>query len=531
MADNYTQRPNRQSDPYARPDASAAAGSGNDPLAELARLIGQTDPFGEFGRDARRAQAAPQPQPGSAPQQAARRPAPAASEWGDAPLGVPAMPQHAQDPRRPGASANYAASQPAYAPAAQPAAYAPAAPPQPHAPAQAYGFDADGAAQAQPGQANAYPADAYQAYDAAAYGQQQAGPDAAYETDAYYQAGHVAPEADDIYDDAPPPQRRRIVLIASVAALVVLGVAGAWGYRSMFGPSGSSAPPPVIKADTTPSKIVPPPNGDSGNGKQIYDRIGDRSQGEKLVSREEQPVEVKPAPRVVFPGPSQAQPAAQPAPSAPAVAAAPPAGIAALASTEPKKIRTIAIRPDQAALDSAVAAPVRPPAGPATTRTAAAPPAAASDAAPNPPAPPPAGRPAPAHQPPVQQAQAEAPGNAPLSLSPGAKTRAPAPTRVASAPPAAAAPAAPAASSGGPGSYVQVSSQRSEAEAQSAYHALAAKYPNVLGNRPVVVRRAEIPGKGTYYRATVGPFASTEQANELCSSLKAAGGACIVQRN
>jgi cell division protein FtsN len=29
----------------------------------------------------------------------------------------------------------------------------------------------------------------------------------------------------------------------------------------------------------------------------------------------------------------------------------------------------------------------------------------------------------------------------------------------------------------------------------------------------------------------VGPFASSEQATELCSKLKAAGGSCIVQRN
>jgi cell division septation protein DedD len=29
----------------------------------------------------------------------------------------------------------------------------------------------------------------------------------------------------------------------------------------------------------------------------------------------------------------------------------------------------------------------------------------------------------------------------------------------------------------------------------------------------------------------VGPFVSAEQANELCTNLKAAGGNCIVQKN
>ena len=46
-----------------------------------------------------------------------------------------------------------------------------------------------------------------------------------------------------------------------------------------------------------------------------------------------------------------------------------------------------------------------------------------------------------------------------------------------------------------------------------------------------MIRRAELGGKGTYYRAMVGPFTSREQAVQLCSSLKAAGGDCVVQTN
>src|SRR6267378_4061204 len=57
MVDDRTQRPFGSNEP-AR--AAAAKPSGSDPLAELARLIGQNDPFGEFGRDgARRASAPP----------------------------------------------------------------------------------------------------------------------------------------------------------------------------------------------------------------------------------------------------------------------------------------------------------------------------------------------------------------------------------------------------------------------------------------------------------------------------------------
>jgi len=60
---------------------------------------------------------------------------------------------------------------------------------------------------------------------------------------------------------------------------------------------------------------------------------------------------------------------------------------------------------------------------------------------------------------------------------------------------------------------------------------LQAKYPNQLGGREPIVRRADLGAKGTYYRALVGPFASIEQAAGVCRSLKAAGGNCIVQRN
>ena len=55
---------------------------------------------------------------------------------------------------------------------------------------------------------------------------------------------------------------------------------------------------------------------------------------------------------------------------------------------------------------------------------------------------------------------------------------------------------------------MQVSSQRSEADAESAYRGIQAKYPSVLGSQPHTVRRADLGAKGVYYRAMVGPFAT-----------------------
>jgi hypothetical protein len=77
---------------------------------------------------------------------------------------------------------------------------------------------------------------------------------------------------------------------------------------------------------------------------------------------------------------------------------------------------------------------------------------------------------------------------------------------------------------------VQLSSQRSEAEAQAAFRSLQGKYPNQLGSRQAVIRKVELGEKGTYYRAMVGPLVGNE-ASELCSGLKAAGGQCLIQRN
>ena len=76
---------------------------------------------------------------------------------------------------------------------------------------------------------------------------------------------------------------------------------------------------------------------------------------------------------------------------------------------------------------------------------------------------------------------------------------------------------------------MQVSSQKTEAQADSAFRGIRSKYPNVLADQPHVVRRADLGSKGIYYRAMVGPFGSRGPAIELCESLRTAGGNCVVQ--
>ena len=81
------------------------------------------------------------------------------------------------------------------------------------------------------------------------------------------------------------------------------------------------------------------------------------------------------------------------------------------------------------------------------------------------------------------------------------------------------------------GYLVQVSSQKNEADAQASYRALQGKFPSVLGPHSSLVKRVDLGEKGVYYRAFAGPFGSSEEAAQVCSNLKSAGGQCFVQRN
>ena len=78
---------------------------------------------------------------------------------------------------------------------------------------------------------------------------------------------------------------------------------------------------------------------------------------------------------------------------------------------------------------------------------------------------------------------------------------------------------------------VQVASERSAAEAHASFRTLQAKFPNQLGGREPIVSRSDLGADGIHYRAMVGPFASMEEAAGVCSTLKAAGGSCHVERD
>ncbi|MBR0705286.1 SPOR domain-containing protein [Bradyrhizobium liaoningense] len=518
MAERYHDRP-FPSDDYGR-GADQHGKVENDPLAELARLIGQTDPFAAQGQPAARQPAAPAqshqdddyrqddyqqdyaepaPPPPSGPPSWMRRanvqPQPAPAPEPDYPVSVsPVHPLHRYS--------------------AQPAA------PEPdfHQP-QAY---QDHAHQDQAYQAQAYQQDqAYQEpyqqpdpsrYDDALYGRLETGEqdfqrDPAYPDDPYaFQSDY--PEAD---LDEPKKQRGGMMTVAAILALAVVGTGGAFAYKTYVG-SPRSGEPPIIKADNTPTKIVPAPTDSSA---KVPDRMVTGDGTEKIVPREEAPVDVNArasGPRVVFPPLNQnANPpsVASVSPSAvPPPTAGPTPSNGTMPNNSPRPIRTVAVKGDQT--DSGL------PQSAAAKSAAAAPKPVAAPAAPAAPRNPPT--------------SANASANQPLSLAPQSTPAAEPPQRMAATNPTQIAPA----SSGGSGFIVQVSSQQSEDSAHASYRVLQSKYGSVLGSRSPVIKRVDLSdkGKGIVYRAFAGPYASAEEATQACNSLKAAGlPTCFIQRN
>ncbi len=487
MADRNQNRPFPAEDDYDRGGSRSSAKGESDPLAELARLIGQTDPFGTMGR----ANLPLQPR--------ARAPEPDRYQHQD-PYELPPETDVGPAPGPP-SWMQRAARQEAPPPQDYPSAIHPlhryeAAPAAPEA-----DYDED------PSVGDADHERDLSRYDDALYGELDSGAadpqhDPAYANDDYaYQDGY-----DDGAEDEVPRRRGRIVTVVMLLALAVLGTGGALAYRTYMG-SARSGEPPIIKADAGPTKIVPAPADGSA---KVPDRLSSGDGTEKIVPREEAPVDVnaRSGPRVVFPPLNQN---GNPSSMASAAPGAPPpanSGNGTLPNNEPRKIRTFSIRGDQA--------------DPAATPLTAAPPAMAKPAAT-------ARAAAPAARTPSAANASAANANAPLSLAPQAAQPAAEPAaRVAAINPAQIAPGG----GGGSGGYlVQVSSQRNEADAQASYRALQGKFPSVLGSRAPVIKRADLGEKGVYYRAMVGPFGSSDEASQFCGSLKSAGGQCVVQRN
>jgi len=446
------------SNPHASDAPADCAGPASDPrLVELARLIGQSDPFAS----------------GAQRGGAARRGS------FDAPKAGPPPPRAVRDQR------TYDA--------------------QPEAPHQAPENDE---ADAGGDEVDEHAAPRAAHYGAAHGAGDYSGEDAEADTHEQGEYDYEGGLGDDYEDDGPSaskPRKTIKVVAAAVLGLAVFGSAAALGYHTIF-KGGLPGPPPVIRADNSPTKVVPASvPGESST--KINERLGDGSQG-RLVRREEDPVDLRDparglnaAPGMALAGVGGPAPAASaPAASGPATApsATPPGGLPD-EPPPPKRVRTVSIRVDQGApaAERATAPPSRVASAPRVTASA--------------PQPPPA------------------PGGAPLALTPQAVGAAP--QTAALEPPKSASAGARAPRSADSGSFVvQLLAQKSESEAQTAFRSMQTRYA-VLNGRQPLIRRKDQGDRGVVYAAQVGPFVTRDEANQLCESLKMAGGTCFVQKN
>jgi cell division septation protein DedD len=469
----YERHPDQRYDGYAdpkAPDLRAAQTRRSEPQAWRDTGPDLADPYyTEAGwrpphkRAAARQEATARPQSPVARQDYGAAEPPSSIERPRTPrTAAPTLPVETEGRR----SAAVHATPPAAAPVA--ATRAPVAPAPLDDPRQAYGRYA-------PSADGAYEAGDYYYDDP----QRSPGGQGEYDRDTYddedaYNYGGI-----DYEDQSYGGGRRRIWLALALVALAVIGTGGAYAVRSMFAGSSRSGPPPIIQADTSPKKIAASHPGD----KQIQDRLGARSETERMVSREEKPLTIKDpnAPALV---PGVRSTAGPPVVSAPATTAAANARAGTPEASEPKRIRTVTIRPENEPAEAAPSGRSVPAATPATARTV----------------------------PPAQPANAARQAAPP---SPRARTAMVAPPpRVKR------------------GDYmVQLSAQKSEEDAKASFRILQSKYSSVLGGQELYVKRKNLGRRGIYYGAQVGPFASRAAAAQLCEDLKAAGGSCLVQRN
>jgi len=280
------------------------------------------------------------------------------------------------------------------------------------------------------------------------------------------------------------PKKGRSLLIAAV--LIGVGIAGGAGVF-LFNQSGSSdgdITPPIIPADKSAYKVRPADPGGMqvpNQDKLVYGRIDPEAAAgdnvEKLLPEPEEPM----TPPVSLPAETTLQTAAPQVPTVAAAdktAAAPPAPVA-----EP------AVPPPPPTAEAPKDAPAQTGAAPAGT--AEKEPAADAPATPEPP----------------KTAAKDEPAAAPK-------------------PAADVAPEQTAQATTGP-YMIQLAALRDQAAAEKTWAKLQGAHPDLLGPLSLVVQKAEVSGKGTFYRVRAKGLPSEKAARDLCDKLAQEKVGCL----
>lgn len=317
------------------------------------------------------------------------------------------------------------------------------------------------------------------------------------------------------------PKAKNILVVAVVMGVAAVGALTAFLFRGATQVVSSNGLP-VIVSDKTPVKVSPENPGGSeipNLNKQVYERSKEEAPS-KVVSREEQPVDMSRLPRVILANPTA------PGGANPIPAEVPPPKTSTDAKPlveEPKKVKTVTLRADgtpveESSKKTVIAQPVPKPDTKTTDTKDTSKQQARLET--------PAQRPVTAPSPVVAKPEpaSSTPTSAPLSLAPKRTAD------VAMQKPSETAPASPARSEVVPSGsvMVQLSSLRSEQEARSTFANLAKKHGALSGLSPKIVP-VTLGDKGTFYRLQVGPF-DAQRATSVCNTIKSGGGSCLIQR-
>lgn len=309
------------------------------------------------------------------------------------------------------------------------------------------------------------------------------------------------------------PRSRRSIYLMS--AIIIVGMAGIGASFVLKGARTDPQDIATITAPDGPTKVAVEASGaSSATGREVtvLER-GQQGQRVGLADTREQPVDLSQvherAPRVIGIDGKGASGAAQngaaqvPVPTPPAQIHAPraqeaPAGLAGL--IEPRKVKTVSVRPDGTLVPnpppSQVADVPLPTRRPATPAVKAATPKLAERAATTP-------KPAP-----TPRAAGE-PQQAVLEPTPTASTAGAAPAK---------------------GTYaVQLAAPESEQEARAIQVKVMKKLGTELTGFRTSIRKAAV-GDKTVYRVRVGDL-SHEEAVDLCQKMKSGGTDCFVAKN
>ena len=344
-----------------------------------------------------------------------------------------------------------------------------------------------------------------------------------------------------MYDTVEEPQGPRgrplVVLLGIVVLAAFAGVV--WVAYNQGVKEGQRSSPPVLSADSGPTRIAPESQtaaADPGHTDKTLARLS----GETDVPPSEEQIMPQPEEPRPLPSPQEVTRTAPPAspatltavPPAPTISA-PPAE--AQAETDHPGLDTTVspvspLPPSARHIVSAQTTHTPPPASASEDLTSALPPSEDSTPAQTAPTPKPAKKPKPV------AAVVPALPALPQAMAASTTTTAPSgeggplvttkPIETASLDPAQTR-ASPPVSAGG-SIAIQLGSFPTDLLAAASWSKIKTSNSAVLGDYSPKFQRAEVDGKGTWYRLQVTGFADKAAAQDVCNKLKANGQACII---